>query len=210
MTAQPVSGTHHPFLDTLADAHQHALEALADEQPLDTVVWLSAHLAACQHTVHRAAGRLPAAGRALAALRNADLELERVLRRVEQHHAGDSLAAQLNEERLDAVLRRALDAHDAAERDLVEGLMERLGDRDAEALMASYDEALQHAPTRPHPHTPHRGLLGALAFRVDAVRDKVMDTMDGRHVPAPRKPRRAIRPGRWGNYVLGEMHHMEQ
>jgi hypothetical protein len=52
---------------------------------------------------------------------------------------------------------------------------------------------------------PHRGLLGAVAFKVDAMRDNVMDTMDGRHVPAPRTQRRPIKSGRWGNYVLGEM-----
>src|SRR5438034_677374 len=120
MTAQPVSGADHPFLDSLADAHQHAVDALAEDLPLDAVVWLSAHLA-------------------------------------------------------------------------------------AEQLMASYDAALRQAPTRPHPHTPHRGLLGAVAFKVDALRDKVMDTMDGRHVPAPRKERRPVKSGRWGSYVLGEM-----
>jgi len=201
-----VSGTDHPFLDTLSEAHQQALDALTAELPLDAVVWLSAHVAACQHTVHRVAARMPAAARALRTLQAADLELERMLRRVEQHHAGDSLAAQLDEERLDTVLRRALDAHADAERDLVNGLMERLDGPDADKLTASYDEALRQAPTRPHPHTPHRGMLGALAFRVDAIRDKVMDTMDGRHVPAPRKERHALQPGRWGNYVLGEMH----
>jgi hypothetical protein len=66
---------------------------------------------------------------------------------------------------------------------------------------------LEHAPTRPHPHTPHRGVLGAAAFRVDAWRDRVLDTMDGRHVPAPRAPRQSVAPGRWGNYLLGEMDH---
>ena len=206
MTAQPVSGANHPFLDTLSEAHQQALDALDADLPLDAVVWLSAHVAACQHTVHRVAGRMPAAARALHTLQAADLELERVLRRVEMHHAGDSLAAQLNEDRLGGMLRSALVAHADAERELVNGLMERLDRADADKLVASYDEALRQAPTRPHPHTPHRGLLGAFAFRVDAIRDKVMDTMDGRHVPAPRKERRASQPGRWGNYVLGEMH----
>lgn len=205
MTAQPMSGADHPFLGTLADAHQHAVDALAASEPLDAVVWLSAHLAAEQRTLQRSAAHLPAAARALRALRAADLELERVLRRAEQHHAGDSLAAQLDEDRLGAMLRRALDAHSNAERELVAGLIERIDPDDAEELMASYDAALRQAPTRPHPHTPHRGLLGAVAFKVDAMRDRVMDTMDGRHVPSPRKERRSVRPGRWGRYVLGEM-----
>jgi hypothetical protein len=210
MTAQPVSGTDHPFLGTLSDAHQHALDALEANQPLDAVVWLSAHLAACQRTVHRAAAHLPAAARALQAQRSVDFELEHALRRAEQHHAGDSLAAQLNEDRLDAVLRRALDAHSDAERVLVAGLIERIDAHDVDELVASYDHALRHAPTRPHPHMPHRGVLGAVAFKVDAIRDKVMDTMDGRHVPAPRKERRPARTGRWGSYVLGEMHVVDE
>lgn len=205
MTAQPVSGADHRFIEVLADAHQQALEALDAGSAMDAVVWLSAHVAACQHTVHRTAAHMRDATRALSALRAADLELERVLRRAEQHHAGDVLAAQLDEGRLDHVLRRALDRHAIAERDLVGGLVDRLDSVDVDELMAAYDDALRHAPTRPHPHTPHRGLLGALAFRVDALRDKVMDTMDGRHVPAPRTLREKAKPGRWGRYVLGEM-----
>jgi CHAD domain-containing protein len=205
MTAQPVSGSDHRLVELLADAHQHALDALDAGNAMDAVVWLSAHVAACQHTVHRSAAHMPDATRALGALRAADVELEHMLRRAEQHHAGDVLAAQLDEDRLDHVLRHALERHARAERTLVEGLVERLDDGDVDQLMASYDDALRHAPTRPHPHTPHRGLLGALAFRVDAIRDKVMDTMDGRHVPAPRVSREPTRPGRWGSYVLGEM-----
>jgi hypothetical protein len=205
MTAQPVSGVDHLFVQTLADAHQQALDALDAGIAMDAVVWLSAHLAACQHTVHRTAAHTRGSTRALGALRAADLELERMLRRAEQHHAGDVLAAQLDEGRLDGGLRRALDRHASAERDLVAGLIERLGADDVDALMTAYDDALRHAPTRPHPHTPHRGLLGALAFRVDAVRDKLMDTMDGRHVPAPRTSRETPKPGRWGSYLLGEM-----
>ena len=205
MTAQPVSGADHRFIDTLVEAHQQALDALDAGNAMDAVVWLSAHVAACQHTVHRSAARMRDATRALGALRAADVELEHMLRRAEQHHAGDVLAAQLSEDRIDVVLRRALERHATAERDLVAGLVERLDDGEVDELMASYDDALRHAPTRPHPHTPHRGLLGALAFRVDAMRDKVMDTMDGRHVPAPRTSRETPKPGRWGSYLLGEM-----
>ena len=206
MTAQPVSGAEHPFLDTLADAHQHALDALAADEPLDAVVWLSAHLAAEQRTVQGVAARIPAAARALGALRAADMELERVLRRAEQHHSGDSLAAQLNSERLEDVLRSALDQHGKAEHGVVAGLVEGLDACDVEALSTSYDAALRQAPTRPHPHTPHRGVLGAAAFRIDAMRDRLMDTMDGRHVPSPRRERQPARSSRWGSYVLGEMH----
>ena len=206
MTAQPISGAGHSFVDMLADAHQQAIDALEADQPLDAVVWLSAHLAACQHTVHRAARHVAGTQSALTALRAADHELELLLRNAEQYHAGDSLAAQLDAKRLEVELLRALERHSEAEHDLVEGLMGRISAKDADELMTSYDEALRQAPTRPHPHAPHRGLLGAAAFRIDALRDKVMDTMDGRNVPAPRRLRRTTEPGRWGRYVLGEMH----
>jgi len=206
MTAQPVSGADHPFVDMLADAHQQALDAFEADQPLDAVVWLSAHLAAGQHTVHRVARRVDGARTALAALRAADHELELLLRNAEQHHAGDSLAAQLDAKRLEVALLRALERHSHAEHDLVSGLLERMSAEDSDELMTSYDDSLRQAPTRPHPHAPHRGLLGAAAFRIDALRDKVMDTMDGRNVPSPRRSRRTTEPGRWGSYLLGEMH----
>src|SRR4051812_24176434 len=160
MTAQPECGANHPFVDALVEAHQHAVEALATDRPLDAVAWLSAHLAASQRTVHRAARRAPEARSALDGLRTADRELERLLRHAEQHHSGDALAAQLNAKRLDADLRRALDAHARAEWDLVTGLLAGV---DGDALAASYDAAIRHAPTRPHPHVPHGGLLGAAA-----------------------------------------------
>jgi len=205
MTAQPVSRADHPFVGALADAHQKAGDALAADQPLDAVVWLSAHLAACLHTVHRAAKQVGAAEPALLALRSADRELERLLRQAEQHHAGDSLAAQLDGKRLETHLHAAIETHARAEADLVRALVEGLDTTDVETLMSAYAEALRQAPTRPHPHAPHRGMLGAAAFRIDALRDKVMDTMDGRNVPSPRRTREPARAGRWGRYVLGEM-----
>ena len=71
------------------------------------------------------------------------------------------------------------------------------------ALEAAYAKALAGAPTRPHPHAPHRGPLGRLAFRVDAWRDHAMDVMDGRHAPVPRRMRTVREPGRWARYLLG-------
>ena len=207
MTAQPVSGRcQHPLTETLDDAHDRALAALADGKHLDAVVWLSAHVAAGQRAVHHAARDLSAAGRlALSRARAADHDLEVVLRRAEQRYSGDSLAAQLDTARLERDLRTALDRHALAECELVTAIAEQLEAGVIDEVAASYDAALRHAPTRPHPHAPHRGLLGAVAFRVDAVRDRVMDTMDARHVPSPRVERQPRKPGRWGLYLLGEM-----
>jgi hypothetical protein len=204
MTAQP-SSYEHPFVRTLADAHVHALDCLDSDRPLDAVVWLSAHVAAAQRTIHPTGRHSPGGALALRTLRTADGALEHVLRRAEQHFSGDGLAAQLDEQRLDHALRQALAAHDRAERALVRLLADDADAGQLAAVAAAYADALEHAPTRPHPHAPHRGLLGAAAFRVDAWRDRVMDTMDGRHVPAPRASRPTLAPGKWGRYLLGDM-----
>jgi len=207
MTAQPVSGgCEHPLTETLDDAHDRALAALAEGKHLDAVVWLSAHVAAGQRAVHHAARNLSGVARlAVTRARAADHDLEVVLRRAEQRYSGDSLAAQLDTARLERDLRNALDRHALAECELVTAIADQLGASVTDEVAASYDAALRHAPTRPHPHVPHRGLLGAVAFRVDAMRDRVMDTMDARHVPSPRVERRRRPPGRWGLYLLGEM-----
>ena len=200
MTAQLV--VDQASLAAVADtAHAGALSALDDKRYLDAVVWLSAHLAAMQHTVHRASKRT----RSLAEARAADRGLEALLRRAEQHFAGDSLAAGIDHVELDSALRRAFDVHCRTEKALLDELAESLPAEQLAGLVASYASALRHAPTRPHPHVPHRGALGALAFRIDALRDKMMDTMDGRHVPAPREAPFRKEPGRWGSYLLGEM-----
>lgn len=200
MTAQPAIDTS-SLIEATNAAHRGALAAMDDDRYLDAVVWLSVHVAAMQRSVHRAARR----SAALAELRAADRGLEAVLRRVEQHFAGDALAAQLGESELDGALRRAFELHCRTERALLDELTESLPREQLAALAVAYAEAVRRAPTRPHPHVPHNGVLGAVAFRLDAWRDKMMDTMDGRHVPAPRHEPSRKTPGRWGRYLLGEM-----
>jgi hypothetical protein len=43
-------------------------------------------------------------------------------------------------------------------------------------------------------------------FRLDGLRDRILDVMDGRRVPVPRLAKRHITPGRWGSYFLGQPH----
>jgi hypothetical protein len=200
MTAQP--NVDRTSLSDAADsAHAGALTAMDEGRHLEAVVWLSAHLAAMQRSVHRSARHT----NGLVSLRVADHALEVLLRRTEQHYAGDSLAAQIDETGLDTALREALERHCRAEGEVISELVDAHGSDVLAVLTVAYADALRHAPTRPHPHVPHRGVLGAVAFRLDGWRDKVMDTMDGRHVPAPRELRRTKTPGRWGRYLLGEM-----
>ena len=190
------------------DAHEQASAALlpGTARPLDAVVWLSAHLAAVNHSVRPVVEHvLGPAGLLRDELRRHDLELERVLRMAERRYCGAALAAGLDRERLRAALLDRLQAHAGAEHERLTALAGKLSAEQQRAVAGDYLDALVKAPTRPHPHVPHDGLAASIAFRVDAIRDRVLDTMDGRHVPLPRQPREHHEPGRWGSYLLGRM-----
>jgi hypothetical protein len=190
------------------DAHAQASGALDPESfsPLDAVAWLSAHLAAVGRTIGPVATRR--LGESAVILREGhrrDLELERMLRIAERRHSGDVLASGLDIERLRTSIVSRLDSHAELEHRRLAALADLLDDDEQRQLAESYLDALVKAPTRPHPHLPHRGISGAIAFRVDAVRDRLLNTMDSRHVPLPRAPHETRRPGRWGSYLLGQM-----
>ncbi|HET7311113.1 MAG TPA: hypothetical protein VFJ17_07285 [Mycobacteriales bacterium] len=190
------------------DAHTQALATLNDDsaRPLDAIVWLSAHLAAVARTIRPVASRrLDEPAAVLRDITRRDVELERMLRIAERRHSGDALAAGLDTARLRRSLLERLTTHAEAEHARLAALGERLSVDEQRALADSYLDALAKAPTRPHPHLPHDGVVGAIAFRVEAVRDRLLDTMDGRHVPLPRAPHESRTPGRWGSYLLGQM-----
>lgn len=186
----------------LTRAHSEAAKLLAapDGPPLDIVAWLSAHIAAFDHAVYPTVRRrLPKGGELVAADRVVVNKLARSLRIMERRHSGDVLASGLSTERLNARISDLLRTHQSVQSRIVDQLEETLDGEAVKNLAASYESALAHAPTRPHPHFARGGLM----FRLDALRDRILDTMDGRHVPLPRIARRRITPGRWGHYFLG-------
>lgn len=190
------------------DAHTQALEALTSDggKPLDAIVWLSAHLAAVARTIRPVASRrLEEPAVALRDITRRDVELERMLRIAERRHSGDALAAGLDLERLRLSMLERLEAHTETEHTRLAALTKVLSVEEERSLAEAYLDALVKAPTRPHPHLPHHGVVGAIAFRVEAVRDRLLDTMDGRHVPLPRTPHEPRTPGRWSSYLLGQM-----
>jgi hypothetical protein len=206
MTAEPIDAPRSILEETLDDAHWQAHTALfVTDSPMEAVVWLSAHVAAVVKTIEPAAARL-ADEAVIARHHDALHRLQHVLRVAERLHSGDALASGLDPARLRDALAHALRQHEQAESALIQAIERVLPEDQASQLVASYCDALEHAPTRPHPHAPHHGVLGAIAFRVDALRDRVMDTMDSRHVPLPRRPHEPAARGRWGSYLLGQMH----
>ena len=195
-----------PLFTALEPAVVAGHDDLAEQRqrPLDAVGWLSAHLAAVERVIVPAA-RQHEDGETTKELRRLAHVLHGELRWLEQLHSGDALVAGLDAPRQHRAVLEALDTYAEVEHRLLHLLADRLDESAQAALVAAYDKALATAPTRPHPHAPQRGLLGAIAFRVDAWRDRVLNTLDARHVPTPRRLRTPSPAGKWTGYALGGM-----
>lgn len=89
---------------------------------------------------------------------------------------------------------------------LEEALVERLGgDPDVRRTLAQrLYEGESHAPTRPHPYLPHRGLAGRVARRVARGVDQFWDTAEGRMLPEPVHTATHGRDGRLARYLLAD------
>lgn len=194
------------LVDAIEHAHREAAVALEarDRGLLDAVGWLSAHLAAVERAVHPVALRhLPDGAERLRAQRATAHALQHTLFLLDRRLTGDTRTSRIAVDRLVVRVREQLDAHTAGEHDLLAALAAALPEPRSRTLADAYAAASAHAPTRPHPFTPDRRGLRALAFHVDAVVDRVRDLLDNRRAPT-REPRRAPRaPGRWGLYLLG-------
>jgi hypothetical protein len=191
----------------LGRAHEEATQLLAhpDGGRLDVVTWLSAHVAAFEHAVYPVAKKRVADGAALLEEdRKVVGQLTHMLRIVERAHSGDVLATNFSASRMRERLTELVQEHSAVQQRIVEALDAALDPAESTSLAKDYAEALVHAPTRPHPH-----LRSRLLFHLDALRDRVLDTMDGRHVPIPKLPKPHVVPGRWGSYLLGQPHQPE-
>lgn len=192
-------------LQEIQEAGARALALLDDPDapPLEAVIWLSAHLSAVQHVLHPAVAGVLHDESAVAALRRSTARTEGALRLLEQSLSGDALVPDLDRGGTRASLVAATTAQTRDEQLLLDQLAEQLTQEQQHELVADYRRALEHAPTRPHPHSPHGAVLGGLAFRVNGWRDRVMDAMDGRAVPSPRPLRPPPVHSRWGDYLLG-------
>jgi hypothetical protein len=183
-----------------------ALLADPDGSRLDVVSWLSAHIAAFEHTVYPVAKRrLTDGGTLLEEDRKVVSQLTHVLRVVERVHSGDVLASNLSPDGLTDRLTQLVDEHSDVQRRIVDAIDKALDPAETASLARGYADALVHAPTRPHPHLHSRVL-----FHLDAMRDRILDTMDSRHVPIPRVPKARVIPGRWGSYLLGQQHELTE
>jgi hypothetical protein len=106
-------------------------------------------------------------------------------------------------------VRTEFDATWALERQLVKELDSHLHDDDPDWGEELYHAEL-HAPTRPHPYVPHRGLRGRLA-RFFALRvDRFWDTAEGRMIPEPVTAHDHSHDGKVTQYLLADPHFDEE
>jgi hypothetical protein len=185
--------------------HEIAVTALdgSDAGSLAAVAWCSAHLAAADRALYAAAERHLADGRRrVRALRAVDHRLQQALCRLDRRLTGDAHLCEVPVDDMADEVRRRLHEHAEAERAVVAELATVLDSEQQERLIHRLAAAMRHAPTRPHPHTPHTPLSG-LVTHVDAGIDRIRDLMDNRVVPTPQVTRPVRVPGRWGCYVMG-------
>ena len=174
---------------TLADAvdRAHCWSEHALNEPgrtaLDSVWWLSTHLATVERVVHPVVARsLPDGPRIVAEQRRRAADIVRALWTLEHALTGDGRvrgSASDVVRRLAALVRD----HAAAEDALVARLGEVLPDAMLSLLRRRYADAVRHAPTRPHPVSAGRPVLAAALFRVEGVVDRARDVLDSRHAP---------------------------
>ncbi len=96
---------------------------------------------------------------------------------------------------------------------LEEELVERLAERTDAAFRSELTDRLYqaelHAPTRPHPYIPHRGLPGRVARQVALGVDRFWDTAEGRMIPEPVRVHHE-HTGRIEQYLLADPHFPEK
>ncbi|MGY2702509.1 hypothetical protein ACVW2K_002093 [Nocardioides sp. HB32] len=130
-------------------------------------------------------------------------ELEIVLAHVKAHEYGSVYETSFAWPRVWSDVDTALADHHRQEQALGVRLTAVLADEELDRLTQRLYHAELVAPSRPHPYTPHTGLLGLVARKVMHTADSFWDTVEGRMVPVPR-PEPKKPPGRIAQYFLAD------
>ncbi|MBX6391625.1 MAG: hemerythrin domain-containing protein [Frankia sp.] len=168
------------------------------------IALVSAHLATVDRYIYPRARRwVPRWDERLAQLRSGALEIQTLMRGVQQYAQGDPLSPHVDPADLQRQLRAALAEHVRAEEALLRDIERAAPAEELSALVAEYERRLPRAPSRPHPHLfRHRAFGHQLGHRMVAWWDGVLDAMDSRVVSgAPVRPPGKV--GLWGAWLLG-------
>jgi hypothetical protein len=176
-----------------------------DRQRIDEfLAATSKHLHAVDAVLVPTASKRVPEGRALvhAYLRTVkDLEVE--LAHVKAHEYGSVYESAFAWPAVWSDVEAALREQWHGEEMLAERLTEALPDEQLDRLTDDLGAAEATAPSRPHPFTPHTGLLGRVGRRVMHAADGFWDTVEGRMVPERARPPKPP-PGRFAQYFLAD------
>jgi hypothetical protein len=130
-------------------------------------------------------------------------QLEIVLAHVKAHEYGSVYETSFAWPEVWSGVDTALDDHHRQELELGVRLTAALDDPQLDRLTDKLRNAELIAPSRPHPYTPHTGLLGLVARKVMHAADRFWDTVEGRMNPEPAsEPKKP--PGRIAQYFLAD------
>ncbi len=96
-----------------------------------------------------------------------------------------------------------MDAHLLADEKLAAAVEEQLPTSEQHVLAAAYRTSFGHAPTRPHPYSPHASALGRVSNRFWSLADRALDVMDNREVPQRPRPPHPKQGNLVSQYLLG-------
>jgi hypothetical protein len=132
--------------------------------------------------------------------------LERSMSLLKARLYGEAHAIHVKWPRLWTDVRRQLSRHNMLERQLVVDLSEVLSEEERDQLAQSVYRSEVKGPTRPHPYTPHTGVMGMVARRMWAVADRFWDTAEGRIIPEPVKPPAHKHDSLIAQYLVADPH----
>ncbi|MPZ61232.1 MAG: hypothetical protein GEU93_08035 [Propionibacteriales bacterium] len=135
--------------------------------------------------------------------------LEQALHLLKAQLYGESTASHWTRQEIWSDIGELLDEHDEHEQRLMHTLCEHLDAAQCEELASRLHQAEERGPTRPHPFTPHTGVLGRLAHRFWRVADNIWDDAEGRVVPRRRQRSHPHRDSLLSRYILGTPSHGE-
>lgn len=115
-------------------------------------------------------------------------ELEQTLALIKGRLYGQAHAVHLAWPELWDTAHAQLNEHNRIERRLVEELIAHGDPAELDGLARQVFDAETRGPTRPHPWSPHTGLLGLVARRMWALADRFWDNAEGRVIPEPVHP----------------------
>jgi hypothetical protein len=195
----------HELLETVSSAHPSNAEPRRIRELTDTfMATTSRHLAAIDDVLLPVARKgLPDGHHLVADYVAQAREVEHALHAVKASLYGDVNARHLHNDELLTEVRQLLAVHEDRETELVDNLVSTLDDDEQARLADRLHHSEEHAPTRPHPYTPHTGMLGRLVSRVWRVVDGFWDSAENRVIPQRARPPHPRRNSLVTRYVMG-------